>query len=377
MATRTTRSAKSFLKPLHTWVGIIAGLFLAIVSVTGSLIVFRSEFERAALPSASPAGSRRVTVDEAAGAVAKFRPESRIRRVRLPLASGDPYIFQVDSEDAGTEHIAVDASSGHVLGTIKSGIMDWLVDLHRNLLFGKPGRKAVGVVGIVLLFLSATGLLMWLTGQRNWRAWISLRRSGSARRFNFELHRVSGLWAYVFLAVISFTGIERAYPDSFRQTVKWLTGTSPTVQAPKGIKTKSLRPLDDYLRAGRTAMPDGVPVELRLPGGKGAVDIHLYRAGDLSPSGNHVYLDPKTASVIQIDRIVDRPIGARFLAALAPIHYGEFGGMPIRIAWALLALTPVLLFITGLFAWWRPSNKRSKIAAAEEVASEDLALAPK
>jgi uncharacterized iron-regulated membrane protein len=121
-------------------------------------------------------------------------------------------------------------------------------------------------------------------------------------------------------------------------------------------------------------MPDGVAIELRLPeSGKGPVDLRLYRAGDLSPSGNHVYLNPDSGAVIMIDRIVDRPIGARFLAALSPIHYAQFGGMPFKIAWALLGLTPALLFATGLIAWFRPKSKSSR-PAPEEVASQDVAL---
>jgi uncharacterized iron-regulated membrane protein len=123
-------------------------------------------------------------------------------------------------------------------------------------------------------------------------------------------------------------------------------------------------------------MPDGVAVELRLPApGKGPVDLRLHRAGDLAPSGNHVYLDPATAAVVKVDRVVDRPIGARFLAALSPIHYGQFGGIPIKIAWALLALTPVLLFVTGLIAWWRPAKSKSSQTAPEAAGSKDLALA--
>jgi uncharacterized iron-regulated membrane protein len=60
-----------------------------------------------------------------------------------------------------------------------------------------------------------------------------------------------------------------------------------------------------------------------------------------------------------IDRLSDRPAGARFLAALAPIHYGEFGGIPIKALWSLLGLTPSLLFITGFVAWRRPAKRKS------------------
>jgi uncharacterized iron-regulated membrane protein len=118
--------------------------------------------------------------------------------------------------------------------------------------------------------------------------------------------------------------------------------------------------LDDYLRIGRNAMPDGVPVELRLPErGTGPVDLRLYRAGDLTPSGNHVYLDPATGAVLMVDRIVDWPLGARFLAAMSPLHYAQFGGITVKIAWALFGLAPLLLFVTGLLAWWKPATKES------------------
>jgi uncharacterized iron-regulated membrane protein len=281
----------------------------------------------------------------------------------------------VDGSRKRTERIVSEAASGRILGTLERGWVDWVVDLHRNFLSGKAGRVGVGGAGIVLFVLAATGLLMWLTGARKWRAWISAPRPGSAVRFHFELHRISGLWAYCFLAVISFSGIGLAYPDAFRQGVQWMTGAAATVRAPRAGKAQSLRALDDYLRAGSAAMPDGVPTELRLPEpGKGPVDLRLHRVGDLAPGANHVYMDAATGAVLAADRIADRPMGARFLAALAPIHYGEFGGIPVKTAWSLLALTPVLLFVTGLMAWWRPAGRKASRPASEEDRSEPAVL---
>ncbi len=304
----------------------------------------------------------------------KFRPGWHIRRVRLPAKPGDPYIFQIEASGKRTDRIVSEASSGRILGTLEPGWVDWLVDLHRNFLSGKAARAAVGGAGVVLFILSATGLL-WLTGARKWRAWISAPRPGSAVRFHFELHRISGLWAYCFLAVISFTGIGLAYPDALRQAVQWMTRTPAAVRTPRGRKAQSPRSLNAYLRSGSAAMPDGVPTELRLPEvGKGPVDLRLHRAGDLAPGANHVYLDAATGAVLTTDRIADRPMGARFLAALAAIHYGEFGGIPVKTAWSLLALTPMLLFVTGLMAWRRPTRRKASQPASEESGSEPAVL---
>ena len=364
-------AAKPVLKTLHTWIGIVSGLFLSVIALSGSVILFRAEFERAAMPPHS-GGMHHVSVDQAAAAVGRLRPEAPVRRVRIPADADDPYVFQVQSSGKRTERLVVDSSTAQVVGSIQPNWVDWMVDLHRNLLSGTTGRSIVGGFGIVLFTLSATGLVMWLTGARNWRAWVSVRRRGSRVRFNYELHRAAGLWSYAFLALISFTGIELAYPNAFRDAVQSMTGKPANVRSPKVAGSGPRLSLDEYMSIGRAAMPDGVPMELRLPDKpKSPVDLRLHRAGDLAPSGNHVYIDAANGAVVMVDRIVDRPLGARFLAAMSPLHYAQFGGITAKIAWALFGLAPLLLFVSGLLAWWRPAKTKTPeaIPQREEVAA--------
>ena len=60
-------------------------------------------------------------------------------------------------------------------------------------------------------------------------------------------------------------------------------------------------------------------------------------------------------------------MGARIFAAFAPIHYGEFGGLPIKVLWAFLGLIPSVLFVTGVITWWRPSKPKAPLAVREEL----------
>ena len=123
--------------------------------------------------------------------------------------------------------------------------------------------------------------------------------------------------------------------------------------------------------AAAGAMPDGVPTELRPPENfKAPVDLRLRRPGDLSLSGNHVYLEPSTGAVLGVSREVDLPVGARIFAAFAPIHYGEFGGLPIKVFWAFLGVIPSVLFVTGLITWWRPSKSKVSPGVREELVLE-------
>lgn len=366
MTAKTKSGARPFLKWIHTWVGLIAGLVIAVVGLTGSVIVFRSEIERAQWP-AGAGSTRTVGLDEVALQIAQVKPEAKIRRVHLPAHAGDPYIVQVDSEGK-QQRLVTEASTGRILGTEDTKWVDWMIDLHRNLLIGKTGRKAVGIVGVILFSLAATGLLLWVSGARKWRSWISIRSQGGTRRFHFELHRAVGLWSYGLLSVIAFTGIGLSYPDSFRSSLHWMTGGAAGSKAPRVAKSeaKPLRPLGEYLQTGIGAMPDGQPVELRLPDGKGPVDLRLRRRGDLSPSGNHVYMEPSTGRVLGISKAADQPLAVRIFAAFAPIHYGEFDDLPIKLIWGVAGLMPSLLFVTGLITWWRPSQRKAPAPTVQE-----------
>jgi uncharacterized iron-regulated membrane protein len=311
-----------------------------------------------------------VGLDAMVKQIALTYPDAQVRRVRFPAAPGEPFVVQVET-DGKQERLVCDASTGRILGTLNAGFTDWMVDLHRNLLAGKTGRKIVGGFGIVLFALAATGMLLWLMGARKWRAWVSVRPQGSSRRFHFELHRVTGLWSYGLLTVIAFTGIGLSYPDTFRDALQQMTGGPAAKKAPRVAESGrgTLQTLDQYVGAGKGAMPDAVPTELRLPETKtAAVDLRFRRPGDLSLSGNHVYLEPSSGEVLATSREADLPLGARIFAALSPIHYGEFGGLPIKVIWCFLGMVPSVLFVTGLLTWWRPSKRKAPLAVQEDLA---------
>jgi uncharacterized iron-regulated membrane protein len=360
---------RRFFKWAHTWTGLVAGLVIAVVSLTGGVIVFRTEIPLASFPR-SEGSAGVVGLGVLARQIARTDPTAQVRRVRFPAQAGDPFVVQVES--AGKqEKLVCDASTGRVLGTLNTRFTDWMTDLHRNLLAGKTGRKAVGGFGIVLFLLAGSGMLLWLIGARKWRAWVSVRPQGGSRRFHFELHRATGLWSYGLLTVVAFTGIGLAYPDTFRNALRHITGSQAANKTPRVAESggQTLRALDEYVRTGTRAMPDGVPTELRLPENTRApVDLRLRRPGDLSLSGNHVYLEPSTAKVLAISKEADLPLGARIFAAFAPLHYGEFGGLPIKVLWALLGFVPSILFVTGLLTWWRPSRRKTPLEIQDELA---------
>ena len=355
---------RSTTKWIHTWSGLIFGLVVSVICLSGSIIVFRQEVESPPKLGAGAVDSRNISLDASAREIGRLRPGVRVTRVRFPWNRNEPYVFQVRAEDKQTRRIVFDASSGQVVGEqANAAWLTWMIDLHRNVLAAKPGRKVVGVIGIISFLFAATGLLLWLINGANLRALVTVR-TGSPRRFNLELHRAAGLWALAFVVLVSLTGVALSYPQTFRDAWESATGTPAAVRAPKATKipVQQVRSLDEYLAIGQKSMADGVPRELRVPESPtGLVSVRFWRAGDLTEAGsNRVYIDAASGTVLSTDRASDWPLGVRLFQAMAPIHYGEWGGLPIKIVWSILGVVPTVLFITGVLVWWRPRKKKQR-----------------
>src|SRR5215510_14644199 len=86
-------------KWLHTWGGIVLGGIVSLVCLTGSVIMFRREVERARWPQSSAVtrASHHWSLDAAAPEIERVQPSSSITRVTFPADPNVPYVFQIKS----------------------------------------------------------------------------------------------------------------------------------------------------------------------------------------------------------------------------------------------------------------------------------------
>jgi uncharacterized iron-regulated membrane protein len=138
--------ARRALFQIHLWVGAGAGLYIVLMSVTGSLIVYRNELER-----------------------------------RSFLISP----------------------------------VEWVVDLHENLLFGENGRFVNGVGAICVILLCLTGAVIWWPGIDNWRRALTVNWRSLFARFSWDLHSALGFWAFLPVLMWGISGLYFVFPQPF------------------------------------------------------------------------------------------------------------------------------------------------------------------
>ena len=265
---------------VHLWLGLLLGIYLVVISVSGSAVVFRREVSIWFIPQFVPSTEgEALTGDELARAIERVYSSAGYGLVRFSEPQRQRRPVSVLVERDGVEHgrlfdpFAVADMGESFPAPVR--VMEWLVSLHDDLLTGFSGRKVNGFAGGVVVLLALTGAVIWWPGRRRWRQ--SLYVTPSMSRRLWHLHSATGFWIFLLLFNWALSG--------------WYMGLPGPVES-----------LKDWL--------DADPADFDRP------------------------LDGVT----------------RFLTTA---HFGRFGGLEIRILWAVLGLLPAVLFVSGFIVWWR------------------------
>lgn len=358
------RTLRRWAQKSHTWVGLIAGLLFCLMGISGAVLAFRPHIETAFTPKLSNRpGCAGFDADNAVAALNIFTHGQPVDRIIFPIASGRPIVFQL--KEAHPARIAYDPCSNRVLGIVNLAWLDWLADLHHNLLAGKTGRSVVGAIGIAVLFSSLSGMFVWFTSNR--KLWPKIQWSASPRRIVYDLHRSVGILAFLVLLVQACTGIGLAYPQLLHSVLDGKSGSKPQKRKTSEKKNgRSSGPLSvtRAIRLAQEAIPDGTIRELRGLADGRQIQVRFWRHGDTRSSGsNFIYLNAAGTKVTAVQMAADRTKSSRLTELFTAIHYGEWGGIGSRILLTLAGTALVLLFVSGfLIRWWPMRRKRNNPA---------------
>ncbi|MCC5869167.1 MAG: PepSY domain-containing protein [Gammaproteobacteria bacterium] len=358
---------RQLLRRLHRWIGLILGAWIVLLGLTGSALVYREELENwqtRDLPAVI-VDDQRLSLQMLADSAGAARPDQRLLRLRVPSGPAEPVEFMMispgarDLKSSQQVSVYVDPYNGRVIGYREHtrGLLWWMRDFHFALFSGVSGLRFNGIAASALVLLGISGLSVWWPGWR-WRSIAnSLRlrwRSGGAARLR-GLHVAAGAGFSGLLIFIALTALYFNVRPAANPLLETLLGTprpAPTVVLEDGGNPASL---DDLLAAARTALPQALLYELRLPppdrGAPATMDFTV--ENEAVPRGNRVWLHPQSAEVLRVDRHGDLPRIERLYASMAAWHFGSFGGGWTRFLWFVAGLVPLLLWVSGTTLWLR------------------------
>lgn len=236
---------KNVLFQIHWFLGITAGIVLAVVGVTGGLM----SFERTIMEAISPeivqvqVSGDRLTPDAIAERFHAQKPESRVEQITLWPEADRSALVRVappPGERRG-DAIYVNPYTGELLGKITGEQFFRTVrSLHRWLLIPSEqdginiGRQITGFSAFALVFFALSGLyLRWPRRALNWRNWFRIDFSLKGRNFYWALHSVIGTWVILMYLLMALTGLTWSY--SWYKSGASLLLTGEPVQERRGF----------------------------------------------------------------------------------------------------------------------------------------------
>lgn len=357
---------RNFIFVLHRTIGLAIGLLLIIVGLTGSLLVFHHEIDRwivsrqfgTVIPQ-----EQLLPIDRVVEITRAAYPNWKIEEITFPNDDLHPLKLGFAESDANSEkyysdethEVFVNPYTGQVMGerVYLFTYYRFLLNLHSDLFLGASGKAFVGVVALLLLILSITGVILW-PGWRKLIAGFKIKWNAHPKRVNFDIHKVAGIVTAVFLSLTAFTGFCFNFWDYSVLAIRAITFSpaSEPVVASQPQSGQVMATINAILEQAQKALPDLKVEQIYFPYKTDPFAIY-------GKSGETIYVDPFTTQVLKVEGTQNGALGDRIINLFAPLHFGTFGGLPTRILYLLVGLSPLILFATG-FVMWRCRKQSPK-----------------
>jgi uncharacterized iron-regulated membrane protein len=370
---------------LHLWSSVACTVFLLLLCFTGLPLIFHDEIAHWGEPGVSRLqksdGRHGTDLDAIAADAQRRRPGEAIRFLSVDEEGETVHVFLGVTLGA-RENSAVLQYDGWTGGYVREsplqqGIMRLMFRLHVDLFAGLPGMLFLGGMGLLFLLSLVSGVVLYGPFMR--KLPFGAVRGGFGEKLRWlDLHNLLGIATAFWALVVGATGVVNtlAVPifDHWQST-----------ELAALIEPWRDRPLPNSLTSVQLAVQ---AAEAHLPG----KELAFVAFPGTSFAGAHHYgvyvrgKSPLTKRLIMpvmieaergaISGAREMPWYVSVLKLSQPLHFGDYGGLPLKIVWALLDLVTIGVLLSGLYLWWKKRTLPGEQLQAESEPIDDIGLAP-
>ena len=364
---------------VHKWTSLICTIFLLVICLTGLPLVFSDEIDHWLEPhafQALPADTPTVDLDRLVATGRDLYPGQIVSSIFID--DDEPQIFlwmapswEALKQDSKSMHfIRFDARTGAVLERSESladrskSFMGVVRSLHTDLFAGLPGELFLGLMALLFVIAIVSGVVLYAPFARKLE-FGTVRIGRSTRLKWLDLHNLLGVVLLAWTLVVGGTGLlnELSTPlFGLWQATDVQAMLAPWRDKPP-LETKDLSSAEAAYQTAKRAVPGMVVTGVTFPGSPFGSPYHYvsWTKGDTPLTSrlfNPILVDARDGSLTGVVRM---PWYLRALELSRPLHFGDYGGLPLKIIWALLDLATIVVLASGLYLWL--SRRKSPIDA--------------
>ncbi|MDQ0592122.1 putative iron-regulated membrane protein [Chryseobacterium ginsenosidimutans] len=386
-------STKKWSAKLHLWFGLSVGLIVFIVSLTGTMYIFKDEIQNqlrkeAIFVKAETISQRPLSIEVLREKVAlELNEKYPISSVEIPLDKNKSYEFLYYEKDKKAWNyfdevkinklIYVNQYTGQILEIYneKYDLFPILKAIHWSLLLNSDwGKYVIGIPVVLFIIMLITGIILWWPQNKKMRKgrfsfdWKNVK---TWKRKNYDLHNILGFYASFIALILSLSGIYFAYPwvkNAFNFTL------SGSIELPKEKEIKS----PDSLLAKNNAVFDLTAEEtrklyttsssFRIPlNGKNKkgkelknIPVSVYGEDGKFAIRNQLVFDKYSGKLLSNKPHQKLNNAEKYANANYDIHTGSYFGIVGKIIWFITGLICTSLPVTGFLVWLGKKKKGIK-----------------
>lgn len=360
---------------IHKWSSLVSALFLLVAFITGLPLVFKDEIEEAfgeqlahaVVSDDSPRADLDAIVQKARGP-AGLSPGEIVRWISIEDDKPEVWVALAPNQhaDRRLDHVVkFDAYSGQVLAhrpsaaTAKPTLLGVLFWLHKELLAGSTGELMLAITGLLLIVATVSGVALYGPYMRKQRFGL-IRRNRGRRLKWLDLHNLLGITTAAWVLVVGVTGVMNEIAEPAYDA--WRTATLATMlghYAGKPIPV-NLASAQEAVATVSRALPGMKIRSLRFPDAELGSPHHylVWTMGD-SPITSRLYrpalVDAATGQLASVGTV---PWYLTAVQLARPLHFGDYGGLPLKLLWIALDAVAIAVMASGIYLWL--ARRRSK-----------------
>lgn len=356
----TQRSIKAWYL-VHKWTSLVCTLFLLMLCITGLPLIFHHELEdllghHAPLEQVAP-GTPAPSLDSIVATALKARPGEVVQfafydEERPVITVGTAR--SVDAPPATVHLQPIDLRTGKLVPPPPQnhGFLYVMEELHIRMFAGLPGTLFLGLMGLFFVASIVSGVVIYAPFMRR-LAFGTVRKARSARLKWLDLHNMMGIVLAAWLLVVGATGVFNALDVPLAYS--WRAGQLAEMTAPykNAPPLRRIGSLDTAVAAARRASPGMEPVTISWPGTFFGTPHHynVFLRGTTPVTARLLKPSLVDAETGKLTDTREMPLYIKALFLSRPLHFGDYGGLPLKIIWALLDIAAIVVLGSGIYLW--------------------------
>ncbi|WP_347902386.1 PepSY-associated TM helix domain-containing protein [Pseudomonas purpurea] len=365
---------------VHTWTSLICTVFLLMLALTGLPLIFHHEIDHllgdAPQLRTMPADTPQLNLQQLVVKAEAHRPGDVMQYLAWDEDDKNG-VIAIMARTAGTEPnsshtFMLDARTGEALEvpSANGGLMLFILRLHVDMFAGLAGKLLLAFMGILFVVAIVSGTVLYLPFMRR-QTFATVRHDKSTRLRWLDLHNLIGVVTLTWALVVGVTGVISACADLI--IAAWRNESLSAMIEPyrDAPPLTQLAPASRLLDIAAEVAPDMQPDFIAFPGTRFSSEHHyaVFMKGSTHLTSHLLTPVLIDASTLQVTAIAERPWYMDAMGMSQPLHFGDYGGMPMKILWAVLDGLTIIVLGSGVYLWVVRRKAAAKPVSAQEGAT--------